>query len=164
MALLDSVLGMQMQGQQNPFEQFRRMQADPFTRMIPGTEYLGQLGGMGGGMSGGFGDSMPGNGFDQVQAVDQAGGNTDFGPTDFAGTPPGLPNLPDNMQGFGFGQNAPQMNVNNNLRQSLIQSLIEQMMQQAQGPFNGGFTGGMGGGFGGGGMGGGGMGGFGGGF
>ncbi len=147
MGLLDQMMGGGMQG--NPFAQYQQMQANPFTRQIPGTEYLGGMGQdsgnpMGGGM--GAPQDMP---YNESQI-----------PTDFAGVPPGLPNLPEDMQGFGFGQAAPEMNVNNGLRQSLIQNLLSQLMQQSgsgggmmgmarQRPMPGMGQGGMGGGMGG---------------
>lgn len=112
MALLDSILGMRMNGQ-NPFEEFRRMQANPFSRALPGSEYLPN------------GGQPPG-----PAPLGSAGlpkGESVI-PTDFAGTPPGLPNLPEDMQGFGFGQSAPKMNVNKGLRQDLIQQLLQQLM------------------------------------
>lgn len=143
MALLDSILGARMNGaQSNPFEQWKRMQANPFTRSIPGSEYLDGLGQMGGGM-GQMGGMDQASNFDPMAQMNQQNYGDQQAPTDFAGVPPGLPNLPESMQGFGFGQNAPQMNVNSNLRQSLIKALLQQMMQQSQGPFNGGFMGGM---------------------
>lgn len=123
MALLDSILGMRMNGQ-NPFEEFRRMQANPFSRMLPGSEYL------------------PGGGQPQGPAPIGSAGlpkGESVVPTDFAGVPPGLPNLPEDMQGFGFGESAPKMNVNKGLRQDLIQQLLKQLMPQL--PF--GLPGGM---------------------
>lgn len=122
MALLSQLLSGQ---QQNPFAQYQQMQANPFTQQIPGSEYLGIAD-----------DSIGGaNAFGA-----QSGQVTpDMGvPTDFAGAPPGLPNLPENLQGFGFGQNSPQMNVNSNLRQDLIKQLLTQLMQQSGGGMMGG--------------------------
>lgn len=129
MALLDSVLNGGMNGSNNPFEQYKQMQANPFTRALPGSEYLSGMGQMGG--------------FDPMLNMEQQSSSFEQIPTDFAGVPPGLPNLPESLQGFGFGQTAPQMNVNSSLRQNLIKTLLQQMMQQSQGPFNGGFMGGM---------------------
>lgn len=132
MGLLDGMMGQQMGGmQENPFAQYQQMQANPFTRQIPGTEYLSGFGQMGGGLE----QPMGGQGMDQGGAI----------PTDFTGVPPGLPNLPENLQGFGFGQSAPEMNVNSNLRQNLIQQLLQQLMGSQAGGFNGGFMGGQGG-------------------
>lgn len=130
MALLSSLLG--GGGMSNPFAEYKQMQANPFTRMIPGSEYLGGA------------PSLPGL-LQSQGGMDQGDASTI--PTDFAGVPPGLPNLPQNLQGFGFGENAPQMNVNSNLRQGLIQQLLEQLSPQLGGagqPFNGGFMGNMG--------------------
>lgn len=123
MGMLDSLLGGGAM-QQNPFAQYQKMQANPFTRMIPGSEYLSGIPGQQSDF--GFINNM-GNG------MGGAGENTDImntTPTDFAGVPPGLPNLPQDMQGFGFGSAAPEMNVNNNLRQNLIQQLLKQLMSQ----------------------------------
>lgn len=144
MALLDSLMGMQnnqdmgsnaswlapnnssMMGMaQNPFIQYRQMQANPFTRMLPGSEYFNQTGS------------------DYLNSFGSRGQNPDdFNQvsTDFAGTAPGLPNLPDNLMGFGFGQTAPEMNVNDSLRQTLIKSLVDQMMNGSIGLSSGGYT------------------------
>lgn len=110
------LLGGGMQ-QGNPFAEYKQMQANPFTRQIPGTELLG---GMGQGM--GNAGNMGPMGMDPTTQ----GGNDVA--TDFAGVPPGLPNLPESMQGFGFGQSAPEMNVNSQLQESLLQQLIQQLM------------------------------------
>lgn len=104
--------------QANPFAQYKQMQANPFTRQIPGTEYLSGMSGMSGGNLGPMGMSG---------APGQADANV---PTDFAGVPPGLPNLPENLQGFGFGQMAPEVNVNGNLQENLLQTLIQQLLAQ----------------------------------
>lgn len=135
--------------------QYRQMQANPFARSIPGTEYLGGMG------QGAMGGGMPGMGQNQFggPAPDSFGGpNLQQGgqvPTDFAGTPPGLPNLPQDMQGFGFGQTAPEMNVNRSLRENLIKELLDQlqggmqpmpgMMPGSMPGMGGGMIGGMGG-------------------
>ena len=111
--------------QDNPYAQYQQMQANPFTRQIPGTEYLsGMNGQMGGGNMGGM---PPMNAAPQEQQQEV--------PSDFAGVPPGLPNLPQDLQGFGFGETAPQMNINNKLQESLLQQLIQQLMS-AQGGGN----------------------------
>lgn len=103
--------------QDNPFLQYQQMQANPFTRQIPGTEYLS---GMNGNMGAGNMRGMPGIAGMQQQPQEP--------PTDFAGVPPGLPNLPQDLQGFGFGETAPQMNINNKLQENLLQQLIQQLM------------------------------------
>lgn len=125
MGMLDSLFGM---GQDNPFAQYQQMQANPFTQQIPGMEYLG---GMGQASPGG----MPGMGSpDSIgMGVDRTQPEGNGVATDFAGTSTGLPNLPESMQGFGFGQSAPQMNVNSGLRQNLIQELLKQLMGQNMG-------------------------------
>jgi len=51
---------------------------------------------------------------------------------------PGLPNLPQSMQGFGFGQNAPEQNENAGLREKLIGQLLNSLMTQGQGIMGGG--------------------------
>lgn len=139
MAILSQPFG---QMQQNPFVQYQQMQANPFTRQIPGTQYLNQpMQGMS--PMGGAPGAMPMNPMGMGQMQPQMGaprfnprlgtGNLPQGesvvPTDFAGVPPGLPNLPQDLQGFGFGQMAPKMNVNTNLRSNLIQQLLQQLMQ-----------------------------------
>lgn len=123
MGLLDGMMG----GGQNPFEQYQAMQANPFTQQIPGMEYLS---GMGNPMQ--QGGQLPGGFNPQEQGMPQPGLQEGV-PTDFAGVPPGLPNLPQDMQGFGFGEGAPQMNINTNLRQDLISQLLQQLMQGGMG-------------------------------
>jgi len=116
MGMLDSIFGGGAM-QENPFAQYQQMQANPFTRMIPGSEYL---------------SGMPGQGMQEMQGFPSTMSQSPENPypTDFAGVPPGLPNLPEDLQGFGFGQTAPQMNTNSNLRQNLIQQLLKQLMSQ----------------------------------
>lgn len=88
--------------------QYRMQQSDPFTKMIPGEQYLG--GGFNKGMQGmssAVGGQSSMMGFESPQApgadlrIPFPGYNAPF-----AGVK-GLPNLPDSFTGFGFGQTAP---------------------------------------------------------
>lgn len=119
MALLSQMLGAGA-GQQNPFAQYQQMQANPFTRQIPGSQYLGS--------------PMPQMGPRLAPSQGELGQNVV--PTDFAGAGGSLPSLPDEMSGFGFGQMAPKLNTNNSLRDNLIQDLLRNLMQSQQGGGN----------------------------
>lgn len=115
---------------------------DPFTRPMPGEGLLGP-----GGMA------MP----EHPQGMQpspmggpQAGMNEPQVPgmntisTDFQDTQPGLPNLPDSFQGFGYGQFAPKESQgmagamkgpgagldNDGVRQQLIRDMMRQLLPQ----------------------------------
>lgn len=136
--------------QPNQLLQMMQMQKrDPFSRPLPGSGLLGdggmaapQMPGMAGQPSGG----QPQQGLGQPQTPDM---NTIS--TDFADTQPGLPNLPDNFLGFGFGQYAPkttqppQMGLtqssqgdNSGMRQQMIAQLLQHLMSQGGMPGAGG--------------------------
>lgn len=101
---------------QSLLQQAQAQSVNPMERPVAGSEYLQGLGQLPGpvGMS-------P----EALQAMQGMGG------TDFANVPPGLPNLPDSFGGFGYGQTAPKMNINQS--QQLRQQLLQQLLGQAMG-------------------------------
>lgn len=107
----------------NPFAQFAQMQKDPFTRQMPSFFGQQQMPSMGGLL--GQGGNMGAMQMQGAQMPDQSM------PTDFAGTSAGLPNLPESMQGFGFGQTAPELNVNASFRDNIIQQMLSTFMQKS---------------------------------
>lgn len=104
---------------------FAQGQSDPFAQNIPGQELLG----------------MP-----QQQPMQQPQ-NPSFAdqlaqqePPPEMMQPQGLPELPEEMGGFGFGQTAPQMTGGQGLGQQdigLRQQLISQLLPQMMGGQNG---------------------------
>lgn len=104
---------------------------DPFSKGLPGDGLLGP-----GGMSVPNMPQLSGmqQAQDNAQMVDPAAQMQTI-PTDFADTQPGLPNLPDNMGGFGFGQFAPKEVQPMGLRQQLIQHIMGLMQNQGGGNF-----------------------------
>lgn len=117
---------------------------DPFTRPMPGEGIVGP-GGLGGQFAGPPRmDGQPQGPQQGMQEPQMPGMNTIS--TDFQDTQPGLPNLPDSFQGFGYGQFAPKENQGGmasiangsqgqsmqgqNLRQQLIQDMMRQLMPQ----------------------------------
>ena len=116
--------GMSPQMMQQIMAMFSQQQQDPFSQMLPGEQYLG--------------DENPEN--PRLAQMRQNMGDIEsFSPqneaisSDFANTSPGLPNLPDSLEGFGFGQNAPEQ-FNGGLKQQLIRQLLAQMPMGQQMP------------------------------
>lgn len=102
--------------------------SDPFSKSMPGSNLLGD-----GKLSGQEPQmSMEQNIGQQPQLRPQMPGENQVISTDFADTQPGLPNLPDSFQGFGYGQFAPQTHEGNPLRQQLIKQLLD-MLQKSGG-------------------------------
>lgn len=102
---------------------------DPFSRPLPGASLLGD----GGMLALGNQFQMPSNNF--ASGAPQMPGMQQFS-TDFADTQPGLPNLPDNFQGFGYGQFAPKEHQGD-IRQQLIQQLMQSLSQGGNFSFSG---------------------------
>lgn len=115
MALLSQMF--QQNAMQNPFAQYAQMQANPFTRQLPGMGYLPPL---------------PPQQAPRMPMLNQGMG--EIGnmplPPDFAGQTQTFPNIKDDLQGFGFGAFAPKVNQNGSFRQNLIQQLLSQMSMQ----------------------------------
>ena len=113
---MQGMQGLDPQAIQQLMQIYQQSQQDPFTRSMPGEQILGQS------------QPPPVMGMGQPE-MDQ-GQQSPYGgmapSTDFSNTPPGLPNLPDNLGGFGFGQNAPVMQ-GPSLKQQMIQQLLSQM-------------------------------------
>lgn len=105
---------------------FQQYKADPFSKSLPGTDLLGD---------GKMGIPEPQNPMEQQfkqqeQLAPQQPGRNNVISTDFADTQPGLPNLPDSFQGFGYGQFAPKTHEGDPLRQKLIKQLLDMMQRQ----------------------------------
>lgn len=126
----DNMGGFDPMAMQNMMQSFRAMQANPFMRQIPGEQYLQGLGQlpvipqMQPDIEG-FGP-MP----QEMGAQPMAGANF----SDFGGTTPGIPNLPDSFEGFGYGQFAPKrISPQQGLRAKLIDELMNQIGNQQMG-------------------------------
>ncbi len=128
-----SPMGSMSQG--GPAELLQMLQAgrqDPFARPMPGEGLMGP-----GGMSMPQPPGLP-QSQDQMAPPQMPGMETIS--TDFANTQPGLPNLPDTFQGFGYGQFAPKegqgmmgAGAGGGMRQQLIMQLMNQLLPQMQG-------------------------------
>ncbi len=152
MGSLGGMGGQMGQGQMDPMQLMQMLQMqqkDPFSRSLPGDGLMGP-GGMSAppqaadlaNMGGHQQDPQQGLGLPQTPDMNTIS-------TDFTDTQPGLPNLPDNFQGFGFGQYAPKVNEpsqmslgnmggrENNaqpgVRQQMIQQLMQHLMSQGMG-------------------------------
>ena len=123
----DDVPQMSPQFLQQIMQQMGAQQANPMQRPIAGEQFLSGLGQLpqpdAGGMLSG---QLPG-GQGLEGGPQMPPGGLPFA-TDFSNVAPGLPNLPDEFGGFGFGQTAPQQfEPQQNLRQQLIEQLLGQM-------------------------------------
>lgn len=137
-----------MGGQQIDPQQLLQMlsmqKRDPFSRNLPGDALLGA-----GPMAMPQAPQMPGLANEANNPQQGMGGPQIPGmetiSTDFAGTQPGLPNLPDSFLGFGYGQFAPkevgtgpnqQGGMQGGMRQQLIMQMMQQLMPQLQNGMN----------------------------
>lgn len=124
---------------------------DPFSRSLPGEGLLGQ-GGMGLPQMPGLAQQQQNNPQQGMGAPQMPGMSTIS--TDFTGTQPGLPNLPDSFLGFGYGQFAPQEvktgqgsqgGMPGGMRQQMIMQMLQHLMPQLQAGGQDQMSGGMGG-------------------
>ncbi len=118
---MSGMLNQGMQGGFDPEQLLQMLQAqgnDPFLKPMPGDDLLGagnmampqqQMGQQG----------MQGQQQPQMPGLEQAPMGGDM--------PPGLPNIPQNMGGFGLGQFAPKEFQPVGIRQQLIQALMQQL-------------------------------------
>lgn len=133
MALLNQGLGSMGAGGQDASQLLQMLsmaKSDPFSRPLPGSNLLGE-----GQLSmpqslQGVANQQSGMGMQQMPNMERIS-------TDFADTQPGLPNLPDSFQGFGYGQFAPKENPGN-IRQQMIMQMLQQLLPQMQGGMGGG--------------------------
>lgn len=116
--------GMQGIDPQQLMQMLAMQRRDPFSRNLPGMGLLGD-GGMSMGPQQGMDQSMPPMGQQADTQLNQMPGQPDLATNNDVA--PGLPNLPQNFGGFGYGQFAPKSVQPMGIKQQLIAHLMQQL-------------------------------------